>query len=156
MYVIAKNKGQYIAIPIPEGASWQFCKVRAGQREIRIVLRVRGRRYMIYTTRSVTAKYQQIQGEHLMSMCNEIIADAKKEILDRQAYIDFIRITSEAELRHLRLWREQGLISVEDASEQCIPPKMRKRVSCVRVELDSHVLFAQETPTDVEQEDLPY
>ena len=158
MYVIAKQKGQYISIPIPEGASWEFYKVRVGRKELRIVLRVKGRRYMIYTTRSLAEKYQYVQGKHLESLCDEIIAVTSEHIARGRQFIDFLGIAGAAECRHHYRWSKQGLtreIPVKENFGQNAAPKM-KQVSYVCVELDDRVLFAQETPMDVDQEDLPY
>ena len=109
MYVIAKEKGQYIAIPIPEGASWEFYKIRVGRKELRVVLRVKGRRYLIYKTGSLAVKYQRVQGEHLELLCDEIIAMASEQIAKQQEYVDFLKIAETAECSHRCLWGKQGL-----------------------------------------------
>lgn len=41
MYLIAKQQGGYQAIPIKAEDRWDFHKLFVGQREIRIILRIR-------------------------------------------------------------------------------------------------------------------
>lgn len=61
MYLIAKQTGGYQAILIKSGNKWDFYKLFAGRREIRIILRVRGRRYLLYHTRELTKKYPSLR-----------------------------------------------------------------------------------------------
>ena len=60
MYLIAKQTGGYQAIPIKAGDRWDFHKLFVGRREIRIILRVRGRQYLLYHTREITAKHPKL------------------------------------------------------------------------------------------------
>lgn len=60
MYLIAKQKGGYHAIPIKTGDKWDFHKVFVGHKEVRIVLHVRGRRYLLYHTRELSTKFPQL------------------------------------------------------------------------------------------------
>ena len=57
MYLIAMQKGGHQAIPIKSGNMWDFHKLFVGRREVRIILRVRGRRYLLHHTRDLAAKY---------------------------------------------------------------------------------------------------
>ena len=77
MYVIARAKDGYQAIPIRSGDSWEFYKLQAGSREQRIVLRVRGRRYLLFTTRELIQKYPRLGREQLVALCDEIIVQAQ-------------------------------------------------------------------------------
>ena len=56
MYLITKQTGGYQAIPIKTGDRWDFHKLFVGRREIRIILRIRGHRYLLYHTREITKK----------------------------------------------------------------------------------------------------
>ena len=53
MYLIAKQTGGYQAIPIKTGDKWDFRKLLVEREEVRIILRVRGRQYLIHHTREV-------------------------------------------------------------------------------------------------------
>ena len=66
VYLIAMQKGGYQAIPIRNGDKWDFRKLLVGHREVRIILRVRGRQYLIHHTRELTQKYPGLRREHLV------------------------------------------------------------------------------------------
>lgn len=100
MYLIATQKGGYQAIPIKSGDKWDFYKLLAGKREVRIILRLRGRRYMLYSTNTLSAKHPKLRREHLIPLCDEIIAIASERINRADEYIDFVRITATTEYRH--------------------------------------------------------
>ena len=159
MYVIAKAKDGYQAIPIRSGDSWEFYKVQAGSREQRIVLRVRGRRYLLYTTRELTQKYPRLGREQLITLCDEIIVQAQGRIVGGQEYIDFVKIAGAAQCRHHRAWCLQGLISPSDPEAYFghpIDSNTEQMIAHVRVDLSDFILMDCEPPTDVEQEELPY
>lgn len=159
MYLIAKQTGGYQAILIKSGNKWDFYKLFAGRREIRIILRVRGRRYLLYHTRELTKKYPSLRREHLVPLCDEIIAGTSEYIAGCQKYIEFDRIAGAAECRHQQHWRDLGLISPatpELYHGHPIDPKTDQLVSFVRVDLDDIVIMDHEPPVDCDQEELPY
>lgn len=159
MYLIALQKGGYQAIPIKSEDKWDFRKLLVGRREVRIILRVRGRQYLLYHTRVLTPKYPILRQEHLTPLCDEIIAATSERISSRQKYIEFNKIAGAAECRHERRWREQGLVSPaipELYHGHPIDPKTDQLVSYVRVDLSDIIVMDCETPIDCEQEELPY
>ena len=89
MYLIAKQTGGYRAIPIKAGDKWDFRKLLVGRKEVRIILRVRGRQYLIHHTRELTQKYPSLRQEHLVPLCDEIIAKISECIERGDEYIDF-------------------------------------------------------------------
>lgn len=159
MFLIAKDKAGYQAIPIKSGNKWDFHKLLVGRREVRIILRVRGRQYLLYHTRDLTPKYPRLNRAHLIPMCDEIIAKASDCIARGDEYIDFERIVGVAECRHHVHWRDAGLIPpvpLEQYHGHPIDPKTEQLVSFVRVELDEIAVMDHEPPIDCVQEELPY
>ena len=159
MYLIAKQQGGYQAISIKAGDKWDFHKLFVGRREVRIILRVRGRQYLIHHTRELTQKYPGLRREHLIPLCDEIIAKTSECIAGGQKYIEFEKITAAAECRHQRRWREQGLITPTTPAayhDYPIDPKTDQLVSCVRVDHDDIIIMDHEPPVDCDQEELPY
>ena len=159
MYLIAKQQGGYQAIPINAGDRWDFRKLLVGRKEVRIILRVRGRQYLIHHTRELTQKYPSLRQEHLVPLCDEIIAKTSECIANGQKYIELDRITAAAECRHQRRWHDQGLISPAKPAAYYghpIDAKAEQLVSYVQVTLDDIVLIDHEPPVDCDQEELPY
>ena len=159
MYLIAKQTGGYQAIPIRNGDKWDFRKLLVGRKEVRIILRVRGRQYLIHHTREMTQKYPGLRREHLVPLCDEIIAATSERIATGQKYIDFERITAAAECHHQRRWRDQGMITPatpELYHGHPIDGKAEQLVSYVQVTLDDIVMMDHEPPVDCVQEELPY
>ena len=159
MYLIALQKGGYQAIPIRNGDKWDFRKLLVGRKEVRIILRVRGRQYLIHHTRELTQKYPFLRQEHLIPLCDEIIAATSERITGGQKYIEFERLAAAAECRHQRRWCEQGLISPATPElyyGHPIDPKTDQLVSFVRVDLDDIVVMDCDPPVDCEQAELPY
>lgn len=159
MYLIAKQTGGYQAIPIKTGDRWDFHKLFVGRREIRIILRVRGRQYLLYHTRELPPKYPFLRQDHLIPLCDEIIAKTSECIGRNDAYIDFEKIAAAAECRHQRHWRDLGLISPatpEQYHGHPIDPKTDQLVSHVRVDLGDTIVIDHSHPIDCEQEELPY
>ena len=159
MYLIAKQKGGYQAIPIKTGDRWDFHKLFVGRKEVRIILRVRGRQYLLYHTRELTAKYPFLRQAHLIPLCDEIIAAASERIAGGQKYIEFDRLAASTECRHQRHWRDLGLISPatpELYHGHPIDHKTDQLVSYVRVDFGDIIVIDHEPPIDCEQEDLPY
>ena len=159
MYLIAKQQGGYQAIPIKAGDRWDFRKLLVGRKEVRIILRARGRQYLIHHTRELTQKYPGLRREHLLPLCDEIIAKTSECIAGGQKYIEFEKITAAAECRHQRRWREQGLITPTTPAayhDYPIDPKTDQLVSCVRVDHDDIIIMDHEPPVDCDQEELPY
>ena len=159
MYLIAKQQGGYQAIPIMAGDRWDFRKLFVGRKEVRIILRLRGRRYLLYHTREITAKYPKLTRAQLTPLCDEIIAAVSERIGRGDMYIDFEKIAVAAECRHQRRWRNQGLISPatpELYHGHPIDAKTEQLVSYVQVSLDDLVVMDCEPPVDCEQAELPY
>lgn len=159
MYVIAKAKDGYRAILIRNSDSWDLYKVQAGSREQRIVLRIKGRRYLLYTTKKLTAKYPLLGWAQLTPLCDEIMAQVQGRILNQQEYIDVTKIAGASECKHHRDWCLKGLISPADPEDYFghpIDPKAEQLISLVHFDLSDFILVDSEPPTDVEQEELPY
>ena len=159
VYLIAMLKGGYQAIPIRVGDKWDFSKLLIGKREVRIILRVRRRRYLLYHTRDLVTKYPTLRIPQLTLLCDEIIAATSERIEGKQKYIEFVRIVGTAECRHQRHWRDLGLISPatpELYHGHPIDAKTEQLVSYVQVTLDDIVIMDHEPPVDCEQEELPY
>ena len=159
MYLIAKRQGGYQAIPIKAEDRWDFYKLLVGRKEVRIILRLRGRRYQLYHTREIMAKYPKLTRAQLTPLCDEIIAAVSERIGRGDTYIDFEKIAAAAECRHQRRWREQGLISPatpELYHGHPIDGKAEQLVSYVQVSLDDIVLIDHEPQVDCDQEELPY
>ena len=159
MYIITKQQGGYKAIPMKTGDRWDFHKLTIGKQEIRIIFRLHGRRYLLYHPRELTKKYPVLRREHLIPLCDEIIAATSERITSGQKYIEFERLAAAAECRHQRHWRNLGLISPatpELYHGHPIDPKTDQLVSYVRVDLDDIVVIDHEPPVDCVQEELPY
>ena len=159
MYLIAKQQGGYHAIPIKTEDRWDFHKLLVGRREVRIILRVRGRRYLLYHTREITDQYPRLTRAQLTLLCDEIIAATSARIAGGQKYIELDRLSAAAECRHQRRWCDLGLISPatpELYHGHPIDPKTDQLVSYVRVDLDDIVVMDHEPPVECEQEELPY
>ena len=159
MYLIAKQRGGYQAIPIKTGATWDFSKLLIGRKEVRIILRLRGRQYLLYHTRDLVAKYPELRMAQLTILCDEIIANVSEQITNQQQYIEFERVCKAAECRHQRRWREQGMITPatpELYHGHPIDGKAEQLVSYVQVTLDDIVMMDHEPPVDCVQEELPY
>jgi hypothetical protein len=159
MYLIAKQTGGYQAIPIRNGDKWDFRKLLVEHREVRIILRVRGRQYLLYHTRELIQKLPDLRREHLTPLCDEIIAATSGLIVSGQKYIEFERLAAAAECRHQRRWREQGLITPttpEQYQGHPIDPKTDQLVSHVRIDLEDIIVIDHAPPIDCDQEELPY
>ena len=159
MYIITKQQGGYQAIPTKTGDRSDFHKLTIGKQEIRIIFRLHGRRYLLYHTRELTQKYPFLRQEHLIPLCDEIIAATSERIASGQKYVEFERLAAAAECRHQRRWRELGLISPATPAlyhGHPIDAKAEQLVSYVQVTLDDIVLIDHEPPVDCDQEELPY
>ena len=159
MYLIAKRQGGYQAIPIKAEDRWDFYKLLVGRKEVRIILRLRGRRYQLYHTREITAKYPKLTRAQLTPLCDEIIAAVSERIGRGDTYIDFEKIAAAAECRHQRHWRELGLISpatLELYHGHPIDPQTEILSTQVRVDQDNIIIIDHEPPAGIVQEELPY
>ena len=159
MYLIAKQTGGYQAIPIKTGDRWDFHKLLIGRKEARIILRVRGRRYLIYHTRTLAAKYPDLKMPQMTILCDEIIAATSERIASGQKYIEFEKIAAAAECRHQQHWRDQGLITPatpELYHGHPVDPKTAQLVSHVRIDLEDIIVIDHSHPIDCEEEELPY
>ena len=159
MYLITKQQGGYQAIPIKTEDKWDFRKLLVGRREIRIILRVRGRQYLIHHTRELTKKYPFLRQEHLIPLCDEIIAATSERIASDQKYIEFERLAEAAECRHQRRWCDLGLITPATPAAyhvRPIDPKTEQLVSHVRIDLENIIVIDHAPPIDCDQEELPY
>ena len=159
VYLIARQKGGYQAIPIKTGDKWDFSKLLIGRREVRIILRVRGRHYLLYHTRDLIQKYPRLKQTQLIPLCDEIIAVTSERISKGQKYIEFERLAAATECRHQRRWRDQGLISPappELYHGHSIDPQTEILFAHVRVDLDDIIVMDHEPPVNCEQAELPY
>lgn len=158
MLLIVSQKGGHQGISIKAGVSWEFLKVLPGRTEVRIVFRVRGRRFLLYTTRELSKKYPSLRRTHLMLLCDEIIAMVSERITSGQEYINFDHIAGAVELRYRRHWCEQGLIPIDTMEEyhaHPIDPKTEVLINRVRVDHPQIIAMGTESPYDeTEQEDL--
>lgn len=135
MYLIAKQTGGYQAIPIKARDKWDFHKLTIGMQEIRIIFRLHGRRYLLYHTRELPPKYPGLRREHLVPLCDEIIAKTSECIERGDEYSDFEINVAAAECRHQQRWHDQGLIAPTIPAAyhgHHIAPKTEYLVSCVR------------------------
>lgn len=159
MLLIVRQKGGHQGISIKAGVSWEFLKVLPGRTEVRIVFRVRGRRFLLYTTRELSKKYPSLRRTHLMLLCDEIIAMVSERITGGQEYINFDHIAGAVELRYRRHWCEQGVIPLDTLEEYYghpIDPKTEVLISRVRVDQPQIIAMGSDAPADeAEQEDLP-
>ena len=160
MLLIVKQKGGHQGISIKAGVRWEFLKVWPGRTEVRIVLRVRGRRFLLYTTRELSKKYPSLRRAQLTLLCDEIITTVSERITSGQEYINFDHIAANVELRHRRRWCELGLIqmnTMEEYHAHPIDPKSEVLVSHVRVDQPQISTMDNEPPTDeAGLEELPY
>lgn len=159
MFLIYKHMGLYRAAPICSKDRWNLRKVKVGQRELRIVLRVNRLQYMLYSTHSLSIKYPNVGREHLIPLCDEIISSVKRRILQYEDFIDFTMIASVAECRHHRIWQGKGLMPPTDLENYYghpLDPKAQQLVDYVRVEHPNTVSMDCEPPADCVQEELPY
>ena len=160
MFLITKEKGGYQAIHIRPEDKWDVLKVLPGRTQVRIVLRVRGRRHLLYTTRELSSKHPTLKRSQLLLLCDDIIATLSEQIAGGQVYIHFERVSAAAELRHRRRWIAGGLIPMDALSEYLghrIDPKAEALITHVRVDISDMIHMDHEPPVDdVEQEDLPY
>ena len=160
MFLITKEKCGYQAIRIRPEDTWDFRKVLPGRTEVRIVLRVRGRRYLLYSTLELSKQYPTLKRPQLTLLCDEIITMLSEQISCGQEYINFERVAGTVELRHRRRWIANGLIPFGSMSEyhgHPIDSKAEILATCVQVDLSDIILMDHEPPVDdVEQEGLPY
>lgn len=161
MFLIVKQKGGHQAITIRPEDRWDFHKVLPGRTEVRIVIRIRGRRYLLYHTRDLSHKYPMLKRPQLILLCNEIIEILSEQITNEQEYINFERVAGMVEFRHRRCWIANGLIPMDSLAEfhgHSIDPKAEILVTRVQVDLSDIILMDHEPPIDVEveQEELPY
>ena len=161
MFLITKEKGGYQAIRIRPEDTWDFRKVLPGRTEVRIVLRVRGRRYLLYSTRELTKQYPTLKRPQLTLLCDEIIEILSEQITNEQEYINFERVAGMVEFRHRRRWITNGLIPMDSLAEyhgHTIDNKAEVLTTRVRVDIPDVIHMDHEPPIDVEveQEDLPY
>ena len=126
---------------------------------MRIILRLRGRRHLLYHTRDLATKYPTLRIPQLTILCNEIIAKTSECIERGDEYIDFEKIAAAAECRHQRHWHDLGLITPTIPAayhDYPIDPKTDQLVSCVRVDHDDIIVMDHELLADCEEEELPY
>ena len=159
MYVIAKAKDGYRAVLIQRSDNWDVYKLRVGQTERRIILRVRGRRYMVYTTNPARDQYPSIGTEQMDALCDEIIEVLRNNIASGQEYVDLPRVAEAALARHRKRWIENGIIPLtmrEEYYGHPLDPAAQQLVTHVRVDLSDLIIMDHEPPIDCEQEELPY
>ena len=159
MYVIAEMQGGYRAIPIRRTDNWSVYKLRVGRTERRIVLQVRGRKYVVYSTKSIRAKFPDIRTEQLDTLSDEIMAELQCRILRADDYVDIPKIAEIVELKNAKHWMETGVrpfTSLEAYYGHPLDPAAEKMVTNVRVDMSDIIIMDHEPPVDCEQEELPY
>ena len=159
MYVIAKMKGGFQAIPIHRNDNWCIHKLKVGRTERRIILQVRGRKYVAYTTNSIRAKYPNVRTEQLDALCDEIMGELQCRILRAEDYVDVPKIAEIVELKNAKHWMETGVLpvtSLEDYYGHPLDPAAKQLVTHVRVDISDIIIMDHEPPVDCEQEELPY
>lgn len=126
---------------------------------MRIVLRVRGRRHLLYSTRELSQRYPNLQRAQLVPLCDEIVAILSDKIANRQEYVNFDMVAGAVELRHRRHWYSKGLIpltSLEDYHGHPVDTKTEILIAYVCVDFPDVIYMDHEPPADIEQEELPY
>ena len=161
MFLIVRQKGGHQAIPIRPEDRWDFHKVLPGRTEVRIVIRIRGRRYLLYSTLELSKQYPTLKRPQLTLLCDEIITMLSEQISCGQEYINFERVAGMVEFRHRRRWIANGLIPMDSLAEyhgHSIDNKAEVLTTRVRVDIPDVIHMDHEPPIDVEvaQEDLPY
>lgn len=155
MYLISKRQ----AIPVKAGDKWDYYKLFVGRKEVRIVLRVKGRRYLLYHTQELAAKYSEIGRAQFITLCDEIIAVVSDLMTRHQEYIDFDHIAKATACRHQRRWRDMGLIfptTPEHFFGYPTDPKTEQLISRVRVDMADVIIMDDIPPADCKQEELPF
>lgn len=159
MFVIAKMQGGYRAIPIRRTDNWSVYKLRVGRTERRIILQVRGRKYVVYTTRLIRSQYPNIRTEQLDALSDEIMAELQCRILRAEDYVDLPKIAEIAELKNVKSWMETGVLpvaSLEAYYGHPPDPGAEKLVTHVCIDMSDIIIMDHEPPVDCEQEELPY
>ena len=159
MYVIAEMQGGYRAIPIHKTDNWSVYKLRVGRTERRIVLQVRGRKYVVYSTKSIRAKFPDIRTEQLDTLSDEIMAELQCRILRAEDYVDLPKIAEIAERKNVKSWMKTGVLpvtSLEAYYGHPLDPAAKQLVTHVRVDISDIIIMDHEPPVDCEQEELPY
>lgn len=159
MYVIAEMQGGYRAIPIHKTDNWSVYKLRVGRTERRIVLQVRGRKYVVYTTKPIRAKHPDILTEQQEVLSNEIMEEIQCKILRTEDYVDVPKIAEIAERKNVKRWMETGVLpvtSLEAYYGHPLDPAAEKMVTNVRVDVSDIIIMDHEPPIDCIQEELPY
>lgn len=161
MFLIVKQKSGHQAILIRPEDRWDFHKVLPGRTEVRIVIRVRGRRYLLYTTCALSKQYPELKRTQLILLCDDIITTLSEQLTRGVEYIHFERVAAPAELRHRRRWITHGLITMDTLAEyhgHPIDSKTEVVITRVRVDIPDVIHMDHEPPIDdnIEQEELPY
>ena len=159
MYVITEMQGGYRAILIRRTDNWSAYKLRVGRTERRIILQVRGRKYVAYTTNSIRAKYPNVRREQLDTLCDEIMGELQCRILRAEDYVDVPKIAEIVELKNAKHWMETGVrpfTSLEAYYGHPLDPAAEKMVTHVRVDVSDIIIMDHEPPVDCEQAELPY
>lgn len=159
MYVITEMQGGYRAILIRRTDNWSAYKLRVGRTERRIVLQARGRKYVVYSTKSIRAQFPDIRTEQLDTLSDEIMAELQCRILRAEDYVDVPKIAEIVELKNAKHWMETGVLpvtSLEAYYGHPLDPAAQKMVTHVRVDMSDIIIMDHEPPVDCEQEELPY
>ena len=159
MYVIAEMKGGFRAILICRTDNWCLYKLRVGHTERRIILQVRGRKYVVYTTKPIRAKYPDIRTEQLDVLSDEIMADLQCRILRAEDYVDVPKIAKIAALKNVKHWMETDelpITSLEAYYGHPLDPAAQQLVTRVRVDMSDIIIMDHVPPVDCIQEELPY
>ena len=159
MYIIAEHKGGYQAIRVCKTERWHLYKLCVGRTERRIILQVRGRKYVVYSTYTIRAQYPGIGTAQLDDLCDEIMEELHHQMLRRVDYVDLPKISGIAEMHSVRRWMATGqllITSLEAYYGHPIDPTARQLDAYVCVDVPTIILMDHEPPADTEQEELPY
>ncbi|MBR2423470.1 MAG: hypothetical protein IKB09_14165 [Oscillospiraceae bacterium] len=159
MYVIAEMQGGYRAIPIHKTDNWSVYKLRVGRTERRIVLQARGRKYVVYSTKSIRAQFPDIRTEQLDALSDEIMGELQCRILRAEDYVDIPKIAEIVELKNAKHWMETGVLPVTSLAAYYghpLDPAAKQLVTHVRIDISDIIIMDHEPPVDCIQEELPY
>lgn len=155
MFLIAKSQDGFRAIPVDSRGRWELRKLFAGRREIRVILRVRGRQYVLYSTRALASEHPALGRDHLEALCDDLITMVSDLIRSGNRYIEFPAVAARVEATHRRKWGNAGLIVPQQLIHPA-DPRTEHLVTRVRVEHSDVIVIPSDPETDTEQEDLPY
>lgn len=155
MFLIAESQDGFRAIPVDPRSRWELRKLFVGRREIRVILRVRGRQYVLYSTRGLASEHPALHRDHLDALCDDLIAMVSDLIRGGNRYVEFPAVAARVEETHRRKWGNAGLIIPQQLIHPT-DPMAECLVTHVRVEHTDVIEIPTVPETDTEQGELPY